>query len=265
VTGTNEPVVLELRGVGRRFSGERGEVHAVADVSFSVRRGEFVTLVGPSGCGKSTILSLIGGFGRPDTGEVLAEGRPVTGPSPERVMLFQDQGLFPWLNVEDNVGFGLRHLGLPRDEIARRVEAYLKLVHLWGSREALIHELSGGMKQRVALARALVMEPKFLLLDEPFSALDSHTRERLQADIQDLWEKTVCTFVFVTHGLKEAVALGDRVILLSAGPGRIQREIRVDLPRPRFVDDAPVLRIARELRANIGTWVDPVTRAEETL
>lgn len=261
----HEPVVLEARNLSKRFDGEGRDVHAVRDVSLSVRRGEFVTLVGPSGCGKSTILSMIAGFERPDEGGITVNGKPVTGPSPERVMLFQDLGLFPWLTVEGNVRFGLERIGLPPAEIEARVTKYLALVHLSDNRRSLIHQLSGGMKQRVALARGLAMEPGFLLMDEPFSALDSHTRERLQGDLQDLWEQTVCTFVFVTHGLKEAVALGDRVVLLSASPGRIQREISVDLPRPRSVDDAPVLKIARELRSSIGSWVDPVTRTEESL
>ncbi len=262
---TQEPIVLEVRGLSKRFVSHEAEVHAVEGISLSVRRGEFLTIVGPSGCGKSTILSMIAGFEPPDAGEIMTEGRPVTGPSPERVMVFQDLGLFPWLTVEGNVRFGLERTGLAPAEIDRRVRTYLDLVHLWENRGSLMHQLSGGMKQRVSLARALAMEPKFLLMDEPFSSLDSHTRERLQGELQELWEKTWCTFVFVTHGLKEAVALGDRVILLSARPGRIQREIRVDLPRPRSVDDAPVLKIAKELRAGISSWVDPVTRAEESL
>ncbi len=257
--------MLDVKGLSKRFAGEDGEVHAVDGISFSVRRGEFLTIVGPSGCGKSTILSMIAGFDRPDGGEILTEGRAVTGPSPERVMLFQDLGLFPWLTVEGNVRFGLERLDLAPAEAEHRVDKYLGLVGLRENRRSLIHQLSGGMKQRVALARGLAMEPKFLLMDEPFSSLDSHTRERLQGELQELWEQTWCTFVFVTHGLKEAVALGDRVVLLSARPGRISREIRVELPRPRSVDDAPVLRIAKELRAGISSWVDPVTRTEESL
>jgi ABC-type nitrate/sulfonate/bicarbonate transport system ATPase subunit len=208
---------------------------------------------------------MIAGFDRPDGGEILTEGVPVTGPSPERVMLFQDLALFPWLTVEGNVRFGLERLDLAPGETERRIDKYLGLVGLRENRRSLIHQLSGGMKQRVALARGLAMEPKFLLMDEPFSSLDSHTRERLQGELQELWEQTWCTFVFVTHGLKEAVALGDRVVLLTARPGRISREILVGLPRPRSVDDAPVLKIAKELRAGIASWVDPVTRNEESL
>lgn len=252
---------LSLRGVSKVFrSPETGEVGALENISLDVAKGEFLTIVGPSGCGKSTLLNIIAGFERAERGEVLIDGRPVHGPGPDRVVLFQEQALFQWLTVEQNISFGLDMLRIPRVEQENRIKKYLSLVHLLDFRKAHIHELSGGMKQRVALVRALAMEPEVLLMDEPFAALDSYTRERLQSEIQEIWEQTKRTIVFVTHGLKEAVALGDRVILLTSRPGRIQREVKVKMPRPRYVDDKPVLSIARELKAEISNWVEPVTQ-----
>src|SRR5581483_7470765 len=253
-------VILELNNVGKRFVTTSSDVKAVENINLKVERGEFLTMVGPSGCGKSTLQNMIAGFEKPDTGEIIMEGKKVEAPGPDRVMIFQELGLFPWLTVQDNVRFGLNRLGLDEATKEKRVKQYLEMVYLWEYRNSLIHQLSGGMRQRIALARALAMEPKLLLMDEPFSALDPHTREKLLTDIQELWANTWCTFLFVTHGLKEGVALCHRVVLFTPNPGTIQQEIQVDLPRPRFVDDAPVLKIANELRANIGTWIDPVTR-----
>lgn len=261
----NHRTELELIGVSKTFSTENGATAAVQDIHLSIRAGEFVCLVGPSGCGKSTLLSLIAGFEKPDTGVIRAGGREVQGPGPDRVVLFQEMALFHWLTVEENISFGMEMLGLPLEERRRRLEQYLTMVHLQDFKRARIHELSGGMRQRVALVRALAMEPEILLMDEPFSALDSHTRERLQLELQEIWVKTRKTIVFVTHGLKEAVALGERVILLTTRPGRIQKELIVSLPRPRTVDDAPVLRLAKELRAEIANWVDPITRRSEAV
>jgi NitT/TauT family transport system ATP-binding protein len=256
---------LSLRDVHKTFrSPKTGEVGALEGISLDVKTGEFLTLVGPSGCGKSTILNIIAGFEKPDRGEVFIDDRLVTGPGPDRVVLFQEQALFQWLTVEQNVAFGLEMTSVAPGEQEQRIQKYLSLVHLLDFRKSHIYELSGGMKQRVALARALAMEPEVLLMDEPFSSLDSHTREMLQSEIQDIWEETHKTIVFVTHGLKEAVALGNRVVLLTARPGRIQREIEVKLPRPRYVDDKPVLALARELKSEITQWVDPVTRKSAT-
>ena len=255
-------VRLSLRNVHKTFhSPKTGQVQALENISLDVKNGEFLTLVGPSGCGKSTILNIIAGFEKPDQGEILIDDRRVTGPGPDRVVLFQEQALFQWLTVEQNVSFGLEMTNVSPGEIQQRIEKYLSLVHLLDFRKSHIYELSGGMKQRVALVRALAMEPEVLLMDEPFSALDTYTREKLQSEIQDIWEQTRRTIVFVTHGLKEAVALGDRVILLTARPGRIQREVQVGMPRPRYVDDKPVLSIARELKSEISNWVEPATRS----
>ena len=258
--GNERATRLSLRNVSKTFqSPKTGEVGALENISLDVKNGEFLTLVGPSGCGKSTLLNVIAGFEKPDRGEVYVDDRLVTGPGPDRVVLFQEQALFQWLTVEQNVSFGLEMTGVSPEAREQRIQKYLSLVHLLEFRKSHIYELSGGMKQRVALARALAMEPEVLLMDEPFSALDSHTREMLQSEIQDIWEQTHRTIVFVTHGLKEAVALGERVILLTARPGRIQREIEVQMPRPRYVDDKPVLSIARELKSEISNWVEPAT------
>ncbi len=264
--GVERSVRLSLKGVHKTFhSPKTGEVSALENIDLDVHAGEFVTIVGPSGCGKSTILNIIAGFQAVDQGEVTIDGRKITGPGPDRVVLFQEQALFQWLTVEQNVSFGLEMLKVSPQEQEERIQKYLSLVHLLDFRKSHIYQLSGGMKQRVALARALAMEPEVLLMDEPFSALDSHTREMLQSEIQDIWEETHKTIVFVTHGLKEAVALGNRVILLTTRPGRIQREVKVELPRPRYTDDKPVLALARELKSEIVHWVDPVTHGKASL
>ncbi len=254
---------LKLKGVGKYFDHDHKKLAVLEGIDLEVEAGEFCCLVGPSGCGKSTLLNIVAGLEKPDEGLVWANPREVSGPGPDRVVIFQDLALFPWLDVWDNVDFGLKNLGLPAGERRARVLKYLQLVHLQEFLHARLHQLSGGMRQRVALARSLAMEPEILLMDEPFSALDPHTRERLQQELQDIWAATGATILFVTHGLKEAVALGDKVVLLTTRPGRIQAVERVDLPRPRSVDDAPVLSISRRLKAQIGNWVDPVSRQEE--
>jgi NitT/TauT family transport system ATP-binding protein len=254
---------LKLDGVGRQFGKNSSGLGVLEDISFEVQPGEFCCIVGPSGCGKTTLLNIVAGLDFPSQGNVWSNRQTVTGPGPDRVVMFQEASLFPWLDVRGNVEYGLKNIGLQPEERIARVRRYLKLVHLDDFEHAKIHELSGGMKQRVALARSLAMEPEVLVMDEPFAALDPHTRERLQSELQDLWAATGATILFVTHGLKEAVALGDKVILMTPRPGRIQAVERVDLPRPRSVDDRPVLEIARKLRSKIGDWVDPISRAVE--
>jgi len=208
--------------------------------------------VGPSGCGKSTLLNLIAGFEFPTGGEVLVNGRPVTGPGFDRMVMFQEHALFPWLNVLDNVMFGLRRKvrlsKLERREVAR---FYLKLVRLSRFENSYVHELSGGMKQRVALARALAPNPRILLMDEPFGALDALTRERLYTQVQEIFARTRKTIIFVTHNVREAVCLGDRVLLFSSRPGRIKREAVVSLGRPRSPNDPSVSEIASQILADL--------------
>ena len=228
------PEKLAVEGVSKTFRTQRGHVHALDNVSLNVREGEFVCLVGPSGCGKSTLLSIIAGLESTDSGQVLADGKPVTGPGRERMVMFQESALFPWLDVLGNVLFGLKLkpnlTGKERREVAL---FYLKLVGLENFIHANIHELSGGMKQRVALARALAPNPRVLLMDEPFAALDALTREQLYGDIQRIWAERKKTIIFVTHNVREAVCLGDRVVLFSPHPGRIQEKFEIKLPRPR--------------------------------
>lgn len=231
------PSKLRIDKISKTFKSASGEVLALDDVSLGVREGEFVCLVGASGCGKTTLLNIIAGLEKPDTGEVLADGKPVTGPGRERLVMFQEPALFPWLNVIGNVLFGLKLkpnlTGKDRRDVARY---YLDLVGLSRFERANIHELSGGMKQRVSLARALAPNPRMLLMDEPFAALDALTREQLYGDLQKIWKARRKTIVFVTHNVREAVCLGDRVVLFSPNPGRIQEEFPVELPRPRDIN-----------------------------
>lgn len=229
---------ISLRNVSKTFKSRQGSVLALDNVSLDVAEGEFICLVGPSGCGKSTILNLIAGLDTATEGEVLMEGEPIVGPGRERMVMFQEAALFPWLDVLQNVMFGLRLkpnlTNAEREEVAM---FYLNLVGLKKFYRAHIHELSGGMKQRVALARALAPNPRILLMDEPFSALDAMTREQLYGDLQRIFVQRQKTIVFVTHNIREAVCLGDRIILLSPNPGRIANDFHVSLPRPRDIND----------------------------
>jgi len=251
------PEKLTVEHVSKWFRMRRLTVHALDDISLAVREGEFVCLVGPSGCGKSTLLNIIAGLESPDTGRVLADGKPVTGPGRERMVMFQEPALFPWLDVLGNVMFGLRLK--PNLQPAERLEVahfYLKLVGLEKSGESNIHELSGGMKQRVALARALAPNPRVLLMDEPFAALDAMTREQLYGDIQQIWEKRRKTIIFVTHNVREAACLGDRVILFSPN-GRIQEQFTVDLPRPRDINSVELAKHSTEIMRALKRHLRP--------
>ena len=242
------PSKLSVARVSKIFTTDRQIVRALDGVSLEIGEGEFVCLVGPSGCGKSTLLNIIAGLDSADEGDVLADGRPVTGPGRERMMMFQEHALFPWLDALDNVMFSLRlKPGLTTAERREVAKYYLHLVGLENFLHANIHELSGGMKQRVALARALAPNPKVLLMDEPFAALDALTREQLYGDIQRIWEQRKKTIVFVTHNVREAVCLGDRVVLFSPHPGRIRQEFRIDLPRPRDIGSMKLAEKAGEI------------------
>ena len=238
---------LSVRGVCKSFSGRSGLTRALEGITLEVDAGEFLVLVGPSGCGKSTLLGILAGLEQADEGEVRAGERPVTGPGTDRGVIFQDGALFPWLTVQKNVEFGLRQLGIPRSERKERAREYLELVHLGRFRSSFLHELSGGMRQRVAIARSLAMDPQVLLMDEPFSALDAQTREDLYAQLTEIWERTRKTIVFVTHNVREAVCLADRVVLLAARPGRVRQEFRIRLARPRHPDDLDVARLAGQI------------------
>ena len=246
---------LELRAVTKTFTSRWGDTQALQDITLSVAPGEFVCLLGPSGCGKSTLLNIIAGLEKPNSGQVMMDDHLVTGPGRDRVVIFQEAALFPWLNVCDNVAFGLAAVGVPRSERMAKADHYLQIVRLGGFKKAFVHELSGGMKQRVALARALALEPQVLLMDEPFAALDAQTRDSLHDELQEIWAQTGKTILFVTHNVREAFVLGDRVLLMSARPGHIKREFRCKLPRPRQIEDHALVDAAREVLADLKAEV----------
>jgi len=242
------PSKLAIENVSKTFRTATGEVLALDRVSLQVNEAEFVCLVGPSGCGKTTLLNIIAGLEKPDSGMVLADGKPVTSPGRDRLVMFQEPALFPWLNVLGNVLFGLKLKPNLTNKDRRNVARYyLELVGLTRFERANIHELSGGMKQRVSLARALAPNPRVLLMDEPFAALDALTREQLYGDIQQIWKARRKTIVFVTHNVREAACLGDRVLLFSPHPGRIQEEFAVDLPRPRDINSVDLAGYATKI------------------
>jgi len=247
------PSKLAIDDVSKTFQAATGKVLALDHVNLQVNEGEFVCLVGPSGCGKTTLLNIIAGLEKPDNGSVRADGKPVTSPGRDRLVMFQEPALFPWLDVFGNVLFGLKLKPNLTNKDRRDVaKYYLELVGLTRFEHANIHELSGGMKQRAALARALAPNPRVLLMDEPFAALDALTREQLYGDLQRIWKERKKTIVFVTHNVREAACLGERVLLFSPHPGRIQEEFVVDLPRPRDINSVDLAgyatKIIRSLR-----------------
>jgi NitT/TauT family transport system ATP-binding protein len=229
----------------RAQSGER--LLALDHINLQVRSGEFVCIVGPSGCGKSTLLHLIAGLQAQTSGQVLVDGHPVQGPGTDRILIFQEHGLFPWLTVAENVEFGMKMKGVRKAERTEKMQHYLRLVHLAKFEKSYIHQLSGGMRQRVAIARALATEPDVLLMDEPFGALDAQTRDLLHDELERIWSDTGRTIIFVTHNVREAVRLGDRVVLLTFRPGRVKSEFPVELPRPRSLEDPRVALAARDV------------------
>lgn len=249
-------VSIEAHRIHKRFRSTRGDSEALRDVSLSVQAGEFCALVGPSGCGKTTMLNLIAGLERPDDGEIRVAGKRIAGPGPDRTVIFQDAALFPWLTVRANVEYGLKLKRMARSEREDRVESALRSVQLGRWANALVHELSGGMRQRIALARAMVLEPKVLLMDEPFSSLDLRTRELLEREVEAVWLRDRPTVAFVSHHLKAAVLLADRIFAFGSRPGRLLHQVRVTLPRPRAVDSPAVQAIARDLKALLQTEVD---------
>ena len=244
------PSKLAIENVSKSFQTSSGKVLALDRVDLNVAEGEFVCLVGASGCGKSALLNIIAGLEKPDSGAVLADGKPVTAPGRERLVMFQEPALFPWLDVFGNVLFGLKLKPNLTNKDRRDVaKYYLELVGLSRFEHANIHELSGGMKQRASLARALAPNPRVLLMDEPFAALDALTREQLYGDIQQIWESRRKTIVFVTHNVREAACLGDRVLLFSPHPGRIQEEFVVKLPRPRDINSVDLAAHASRIKS----------------
>lgn len=242
---------LHWENVSKFWETVDGPQQALTGVDLEVDSGEFVAVIGPSGCGKTTLLEIAAGLEEATAGQVTIDGAPVAGPGPDRTLVFQEHHLFPWLRVRDNVGLGLRFSGVSSADRAARVEELLVAVGLRAFADKLPHQLSGGMRQRVALARALAVEPRVLLLDEPFAALDLQTRLLMQTFLLSIWERFGTTMVFVTHHVEEALLLADHVTLVSASPGRVIEHVRVDLPRPRSVDDPEFLRLRSHLSAHL--------------
>ena len=265
-----DPIPFETSKVGLRdvclsYRSQDGQrLLALDDINLEVRAGEFLCIVGPSGCGKSTLLHLVAGLQAPTSGEILVDDKPVQGPGTDRILIFQEHGLFPWLTVGENVEFGMKMKGMPKAERKERVSHYLQLVHLAKFRDSYIHQLSGGMRQRVAIARALATEPDVLLMDEPFAALDAQTRDLLHDELERIWSETGCTIIFVTHNVREAVRLGDRVVLLTFRPGRVKTEFPVDLPRPRSLEDPEVTLAARDVLNQLREEINSSLEAEYT-
>ena len=255
---------LVVEGVSKWFRTPRATVHALDNINLRVEEGEFICLVGPSGCGKTTLLDILAGLTKPDAGRVLADDELVEEPGRHRLVMFQEPSLFPWLNVFGNVMFGLkRKPGLTDKERREIADYYLRLVGLEKFKKAFVHELSGGMKQRAALARALAPDPSVLLMDEPFASLDAITREHLYGDLQDIWQKRRQTIVFVTHNVREAVCLGDRVYLLSPSPGRIHEDFKISLPRLRDYNSPELAAIAQRITQTLKSHLVDSREAAE--
>jgi len=239
---------VALDGISLSYNTNDGsKLLALDDIQLEVKAGEFLCIVGPSGCGKSTLLHLIAGLQKATSGHVRMDGKVVDSPGTDRILIFQELGLFPWLTVGENVEFGMKMKGVPKSDRQEKTAYYLRLVHLSQFKDSYTHQLSGGMRQRVALARALATEPDVLLMDEPFAALDAQTRDLLHDELERIWAETGRTIIFVTHNVREAVRLGDRVALFTFRPGRIKREFSIDLPRPRHLEDITVAKNAREI------------------
>ncbi|HKN08701.1 MAG TPA: ABC transporter ATP-binding protein [Pseudomonadota bacterium] len=252
-----EDTHVAIRGVSKRFAVGDGEVEALGRIDVTVAQGEFVCLIGASGCGKPTLLRIIAGFEEPTTGEVLVDGKRITGPGSDRGMVFQDYALFPWMTVRQNIGFGPRQRQLPRREVEGIADEFVKLVGLEPAANRYPNQLSGGMKQRVAIARVLANNANILLMDEPFGALDALTREQLQGEMLAIWARSRVTVVFVTHSVEEAALLGDRVLVMSAGPGRIEADSAIALPRPRDVSSPEFNTVRRDLARRLTSHMTP--------
>jgi NitT/TauT family transport system ATP-binding protein len=238
---------IVIKGVNKVFDSGGRDIVALKDIDLEIPRGQFTCLLGPSGCGKSTLLNAVDGFAPPTSGSITAEGKPVTGPGPERGMVFQEYALFPWMTVEQNIGFGLEIKGMARAEVARRVGELLKMLSLSDFRQRYPKDLSGGMRQRVAIARVLALDSPIMLMDEPFGALDALTRRNLQDELLRIWAELQKTIIFVTHSIEEAIYLADRIVVMTYRPGMVKRDILVDLPRMRDPASPEFNALKREL------------------
>jgi NitT/TauT family transport system ATP-binding protein len=246
---------LQAKNIVKHFDHNGNSVLALDGINLNVEEGDFVCIVGPSGCGKSTFLNIVAGLETPDSGEILLNGNKISTPGPDRTMVFQEGALFPWLKVIDNVEFGLKMAGIPKDERRQISERYLDMMQLTKFANSYIYQLSTGMKQRVAIARALAMDPEILLMDEPFAALDSQTRDLLLVELQLIWERTKKTIIFVTHNISESVILGNRVVVFKNRPAKIKKEFVIDYRRPRLAEDENLQKyyhqILEELKSEV--------------
>ncbi len=254
--------MLEINSVSKVFTTKNGATNTLENLSLTIKKGEFVSVVGPSGCGKTTLLNIIAGLEQATAGQVVLEGRIITGAGPDRVIMFQEAALFPWLKVIDNVEYGMKILGVPKSVRRDKALHYLKMVHLTHFASSYPHELSGGMRQRVALARALAIDSGILLMDEPFAALDGQTRNILHVELQQIWETTKKTIIFVTHNVEEAVLLSDRVLVMTARPGRLKKEFRVKPARPRDINNVDVASVVSQIVNELKEEVEKVAKAE---
>lgn len=253
---------LIVKGISKKFVTKNKETITLDSINLSFKKGEFICLLGPSGCGKSTLLNIIAGLEKPTEGKMFLYDKEINDVGIDRAMMFQESALFPWLKVIDNVEFGMKMAGVPKVERREKAIKYLKMVHLTKFKDSYIHELSGGMKQRVALARALTLDSEVLLMDEPFSALDSQTKNILQLELQKVWWETKKTIIFVTHNVEEAVLLADRVVVMSANPGRVKREFEIKLARPRTVENIDLAYVVSEVMKELKEEVEKVAKAE---
>ena len=250
---------LEAKNIVKYFNHDSHKLKALDGINLKVDSGDFVCLVGPSGCGKSTFLRIVAGLETQDDGEIVFDGHPVSGTGPERIMVFQEGALFPWLKVQDNVEFGLKMAGIPKEERAKISNRYLDMMQLTKFADAYTYQLSTGMKQRVAIARALVMDPDVLLMDEPFAALDAQTRDLLLVEMQLIWEKTKKTILFVTHSVAEAAVLGTKIAVFSNRPSAIKKEMENNAPRPRVMEDESLREIQQNILAELRPEVKKST------
>ena len=246
---------LQAKNIVKHFDHNGNSVVALDGITLDVEEGDFVCIVGPSGCGKSTFLNIIAGLEQPDSGEILLNGKPISEPGPDRTMVFQEGALFPWLKVIDNVEFGLKMAGIPKDERRDISKRYLDMMQLTKFADSYTYQLSTGMKQRVAIARALAMDPEILLMDEPFAALDSQTRDLLLVELQLIWERTKKTIIFVTHNISESVILGNKVVIFKNRPSTIKKEVIIDYRRPRLSEDANLQKYYHEILQELKSEV----------
>ncbi len=256
-------VHIEIKNVNKSFSHkQKGTLKVLDNISVNIEQGEFVSILGPSGCGKTTMLNLIAGLEKEDEGEVLVRGKKIKGPGTDRIVVFQESGLFPWLSVLDNVMYGLKIKKMSKKEAEEKALNVLKMVHLSRYKDAYPHELSGGMKQRVAIARALVMEPDILLMDEPFAALDEQTRMTLHKELIDIWRKTKLTVVFITHNIREAVKLSQRIVVMGTRPGYIKKEFTVNTMQSGIMTDNVMFDLEQRILAVLQEEIEKVLKEE---